>query len=166
MAQPDSQAAQAEPQLPRPLTSRLARKNERVCRDRHVWQARAVDPRHRLAAGPDRVQEEIVVVARSEDVPTLPVPEREFDSRQATGTKIAVEKVVENTVIAKAVAGVDRPGGEIICFMDDDAAARPDWLERIVGWYADASVPFPLRERESSSRSARTWPSRRVTSWG
>ena len=30
--------------------------------------------------------------------------------------------------------------GSIVCFMDDDAAARPDWLERIERHHSDPTV--------------------------
>ena len=46
--------------------------------------------------------------------------------------------------------GVELAAGEVIAFLDDDAAARPDWLERLLGPYRDPSVAavggaaFPL----------------------
>ncbi len=46
--------------------------------------------------------------------------------------------------------GVEVAAGEVIAFLDDDAAARPDWLERLLAPYADSSVAavggaaFPL----------------------
>lgn len=42
-------------------------------------------------------------------------------------------KDAENAAVASA-------RGDIICFIDDDAVAHPDWLERIVGHYEDPTV--------------------------
>ena len=36
--------------------------------------------------------------------------------------------------------GIEMASGDVIAFLDDDAAARPDWLERLLAPYADASV--------------------------
>ena len=53
---------------------------------------------------------------------------------------VRVLRSADNTVVAKENAAIDLATGEIVCFMDDDAAARADWLDRIVAWYADPSV--------------------------
>lgn len=37
-------------------------------------------------------------------------------------------------------SGVKQAQGEILAFLDDDAAAEPDWLRQMVSHYADASV--------------------------
>jgi GT2 family glycosyltransferase len=36
--------------------------------------------------------------------------------------------------------GVENSCGDIVAFLDDDAQARPDWLERLLGPYADPDV--------------------------
>lgn len=48
--------------------------------------------------------------------------------------------VDENTVLAKENAGMRAASGDILCFMDDDAIAYPDWLCRLERLYADPSV--------------------------
>lgn len=63
------------------------------------------------------------------------------DETWSTGRPhLRFHRMAENTVIAKENAGLGLATGEIVCFMDDDAAARANWLERIVAWYADPSV--------------------------
>lgn len=54
--------------------------------------------------------------------------------------RLSLHATLENTVVAKKNAGLGLATGEIVCFMDDDAAVRPDWLERIVACYAEPSV--------------------------
>ena len=53
-------------------------------------------------------------------------------------------RVVENTD-AKGLSGARNTGvgvvkGDVIAFLDDDAAARPDWLEHLNDGYADPAV--------------------------
>ena len=36
--------------------------------------------------------------------------------------------------------GVELARGEVVAFLDDDASAHPDWLERLTRHYADPSV--------------------------
>jgi GT2 family glycosyltransferase len=37
-------------------------------------------------------------------------------------------------------SGITATRGEVVAFLDDDAVAEPDWLERLIAPYADASV--------------------------
>jgi len=37
-------------------------------------------------------------------------------------------------------SGVNRAYGDVVAFLDDDAEAAPDWLERLTAPYADSSV--------------------------
>lgn len=70
---------------------------------------------------------EIVVVARSDDCPTWAA------LRSATLQSIPLRAVAIDVpgVVAALNAGLDAAGGAIIAITDDDAAPRPDWLERI-----------------------------------
>jgi glycosyltransferase involved in cell wall biosynthesis len=65
------------------------------------------------------------------------------------------EVTVVRNVHARGLSGARNTGvklaaGEVIAFLDDDAAARPDWLERLLAPYRDPSVAavggaaFPL----------------------
>ena len=89
-----------------------------------------------------RLPHEVVVAAWTNDLPTVGlIQELQRDPRWSNGPiRMALCVTTENTVVAKENAGLRLATGEIVCFMDDDAAARPDWLERIVAWYADPSV--------------------------
>jgi GT2 family glycosyltransferase len=46
----------------------------------------------------------------------------------------------DNTITTKENAGIAAATGDILCFIDDDAVARPDWLRRIAVHYADPAV--------------------------
>jgi hypothetical protein len=45
-------------------------------------------------------------------------------------------RVAEPGVLAANRKGMELVRGDIVCFIDDDAAARPDWLLRIERWFA------------------------------
>lgn len=48
--------------------------------------------------------------------------------------------VSETSIAAAETAGIRKAHGDIVCFIDDDAVARPDWLGRIVVWFNDPSI--------------------------
>ncbi len=85
---------------------------------------------------------ELIVAAWAEDGPTLETVRRlQLGSTWAasqTGLRLVV--TADNTVVAKENAGLAVASAGIVGFMDDDAVARPDWLERIAHWYVDPSV--------------------------
>ena len=89
-----------------------------------------------------RPPDEVIVAAWAEDLPTIEVVQelRSDPARSSGKSRIELVVTTENTVTAKENAGIGLATGEIVCFMDDDAAARPDWLERICAWYEDPSV--------------------------
>lgn len=89
-----------------------------------------------------RPPDEVVIAAWAGDAPSLSVVE-ELARDAATGpASCAVTPVVttENTLAAKENAGMQAARGDIVCFMDDDAVARPDWLRRIERHYGDPTV--------------------------
>jgi O-antigen biosynthesis protein len=49
--------------------------------------------------------------------------------------------------------GVDLAGGEIVAFLDDDAAANPEWLAELLGPYADPDVAAV------GGKASPVWPS-------
>ena len=50
--------------------------------------------------------------------------------------------------------GIARVSGDVIAFLDDDAAARPDWLERMLVLYADPRV------MAVGGKAVAAWPGR------
>src|SRR4029079_17187497 len=52
------------------------------------------------------------------------------------GIPMRQARVTEPGVLAANRAGMELVTGEIVSFIDDDAAARPDWLRRIERWFA------------------------------
>ena len=90
----------------------------------------------------NRPPDEVVVAAWAGDEPSLSAVEQ-LASESATGlTSVPITRVItsENTVTAKENAGMQAARGNIVCFMDDDAVARPDWLQRIERHYGDPTV--------------------------
>jgi len=75
---------------------------------------------------PDRV----LVVRRPEDDETRRV--------LAAQNGLPLEEVLvhEPGQVAALNAGLDAAHEDLVAITDDDAAPRPDWLERIVGWFA------------------------------
>jgi beta-glucanase (GH16 family)/GT2 family glycosyltransferase len=80
---------------------------------------------------------------RRADELLLVVDHNEALAERAAGELTGV-KVVRNAH-ARGLSGARNTGvelatGEVIAFLDDDAAARPDWLERLLAPYRDPSV--------------------------
>jgi hypothetical protein len=57
-----------------------------------------------------------------------------------TDIALTILQTEENTVSAKENAGISVANGDLVCFMDDDAVARPDWLARIEAHYGNPTV--------------------------
>lgn len=84
-----------------------------------------------------RAPDEIVIVLRAEDVESQMLVERERLALPA----VRVVLVREPGQVHALNSGLDAICGEIIAITDDDAAPRPDWLERMVkAFAADAYV--------------------------
>jgi GT2 family glycosyltransferase len=84
---------------------------------------------------------EIIVAMWSVDPPSHAVVE-EIRSALAPAATPLVRgvQVPENRVASKENAGIQAAAGDILCFIDDDAVAPPDWLERLAAHYADPAV--------------------------
>jgi len=89
-----------------------------------------------------RLPEEIVIAAWSGDGPTIGAVSDFVNQSPADGGSVRITAVHTNahTVTVNENSGMAAAAGNIVCFMDDDAVARPEWLERIVSHYADPTV--------------------------
>ncbi len=56
------------------------------------------------------------------------------------GSVVLVENAEPQGLSGARNAGISAATGEIVAFLDDDAAADPDWLERLVPVFGDAAV--------------------------
>jgi len=89
-----------------------------------------------------RVPDEIVIAMTSSDHLTTPLVETLLRDQNGGSHPpvIKVAAVPEQNVTAKENAGIAAATGTIVCFMDDDAVARPHWIERLTGHFADSTV--------------------------
>lgn len=78
-----------------------------------------------------RRADQVLVVARPDDVATWAVA-------RSAPSSLPVETVAVATggVVAALNTGLECASREIVAFTDDDAAPRPDWLERIAAHFA------------------------------
>ena len=84
----------------------------------------------RALAAQYRRADEIVVVVRSNDTDTLAWLDAYIASAPEAAVRIAL--VEEAGVVAAYNRGLDTAAGRLMCFCDDDAAPKPDWIDRIV----------------------------------
>jgi GT2 family glycosyltransferase len=89
-----------------------------------------------------RVPDEIVIVMTTADSLTKPVVETLLRDQNGGGHPpvITVAAVAAQSVTAKENVGIATASGGIVCFMDDDAVARPQWVERLTRHFADSTV--------------------------
>ena len=85
--------------------------------------------------GQRRAPDEIVLVTRASDEPTQ-VCVRNLLARYGGKVTLRHALVEMPGVLAANVAGFPLATGDILSFIDDDAAAHPDWLERIEARFA------------------------------
>jgi GT2 family glycosyltransferase len=85
----------------------------------------------------ERRPAQVIVVAREDDEPTLG-----YLARGAPADlPLSIVRVSVPGMVAALNAGLAAATGDIVAFTDDDAAPRPDWIERLVRHYeADAGV--------------------------
>jgi len=81
-------------------------------------------------SGQERTPDQIVIVLRDTDTETKTFVER-FLAAYEGPMEISVTEVSEPGVLPANRAGLPLVKGEILCFIDDDAAARPDWIASI-----------------------------------
>ena len=82
-----------------------------------------------------RPAERVIVVARAGDDATAAV------LREPRPLPLSVVLVEQGGVVAALNAGLDAVTADVVAFTDDDAAPRPDWLERVAEHFAlDAAL--------------------------
>jgi GT2 family glycosyltransferase len=89
-----------------------------------------------------RAPDEIVIAMWADDHGTRAVSDAliAMVDRALPSSRVRVVTTYENTVIAKENEAIRAATGDILCFLDDDAQARPQWLERIARHYEDPTV--------------------------
>ncbi|MBI4199939.1 MAG: glycosyltransferase family 2 protein, partial [Chloroflexi bacterium] len=85
-----------------------------------------------------RPPDELVIVVKSWDVASRTAAERLCCA--GSGMAVRIATVEEASIIAAENAGMRAATGDVVCFMDDDAVAPPDWVEQITAYYADPRV--------------------------
>jgi GT2 family glycosyltransferase len=78
----------------------------------------------------ERKPDRVLVVRRADDEETSRVLAAQ------SGLRLEEVLVREPGQVAALNAGLDAVVEDLVAITDDDAAPRPDWLERIVGWFA------------------------------
>ena len=90
-------------------------------------------------AGGHRQPEEVIVVLRDTDTDSHDIAAKWLKANPAADIFRVVD-VTERGQIAAINRGLDAASGDVIFFTDDDAAPRPDWLQRLAAHYADPAI--------------------------
>lgn len=87
-----------------------------------------------------RLPHEVIAVMRVDDAAT----EQAFDSfvahRTIRGITFRKAFVMEPGFLPPLRVGIGEAQGDVVAFLDDDAEALPDWLDRLAAPYAETSV--------------------------
>jgi glucosyl-dolichyl phosphate glucuronosyltransferase len=67
-------------------------------------------------------------------------PELEAECRRRWPIVVVMPNREQQGLSGARNTGVEASGGEVVAFLDDDAVAAPDWIERLGAAYADAAV--------------------------
>jgi len=114
-----------------------------------------------------RPPDELIIAAGAGDTESLSVVQSLTRSQapERPLPKLVSVVTTENTVSAKENTGMRAASGDVICFMDDDAVAHRDWIERLQHHYADATVGA-VGGRDIVIKEGRHVPTREVTRVG
>ena len=80
--------------------------------------------------GQERPPDEIVIVTREGDTQTETFVSGLIASQYGS-VRLVHATVAQPGVLAANRVGIAQVTGDIVCFIDDDASARPDWLRRV-----------------------------------
>jgi len=84
-----------------------------------------------------RIPDEVIVVEQDTDIDTQ--HKLEYFIRKS-GLNIKKGIVKKPGVISALNSGLNIATGDIVCFIDDDAEASSDWIERIESYYSDKKI--------------------------
>jgi GT2 family glycosyltransferase len=92
-----------------------------------------------------RLPDEVIAVMRDDDTATHEAFDRFLSSQNpapSEGNSISIRHamVSEPGFLAPIAAGIKSATGDVVAFIDDDAEAYPDWLERLLALYKDPTV--------------------------
>jgi cellulose synthase/poly-beta-1,6-N-acetylglucosamine synthase-like glycosyltransferase len=88
-----------------------------------------------------RRPDELVVVVRDVDHDTARALDAWLaEGKLRPGTDLCRAIVTRPGQIAAMNCGLEVATSDVVCFIDDDCVARPDWLERLAGYYEDPTV--------------------------
>ncbi len=84
-----------------------------------------------------RIPNEVITVIRDTDIET----QNKLESFMRTSNLNIRKSIVKNPGVVPALkSGLNITNGEIICFIDDDAEASPNWIELIESYYSDKKI--------------------------
>ena len=84
-----------------------------------------------------RTPDEIIVITRNTDIDT----QHRLESFMKKSRLNIKKDIVEKPGVVPALnLGLNIVTGNIVCFLDDDAEASPDWIERIESYYSDNKI--------------------------
>ena len=84
-----------------------------------------------------RAPDEVVVVTRADDAETRALVSR---ARGEGGLPLREEVTDLPGQIRALSTALAAARGDVVAITDDDAAPRPDWVQRLEGWFGDRSV--------------------------
>jgi GT2 family glycosyltransferase len=86
-----------------------------------------------------RPPDEVLVVTKAHDPPSAQAV-HSFAQEQRPPWALHNVQVEEMSIAAAENAALRAASGDIVCFIDDDAVAHPDWIERLLSHYEDRRV--------------------------
>lgn len=86
-----------------------------------------------------RLPDEIIIVTRSEDIYSFEVVKK-IEEQNRFDIKIKNVVTSRPGIVHAENKGLENVSGDIICFIDDDATALYDWIERIEKHFADPNI--------------------------
>ncbi len=122
----------------------------------------------RSLARQQRLPDEVIVIVREEDQPTLDFLQN-FENPFSPVELLRIVTIAAPGIVHAENAGLEAAVGEVVAFIDDDAIALVDWLQRIeqhytnpgVGAVGGPTVPYidekPVLEKTSGPCLKKTW---------